>query len=156
MSPTIDTQRDETVEALRRKIEEYERWFRALDVQMRVLERERQKLSAVLNHTDAAFVLVDTSLKIVWANHVFARLFGNKPHQAAVTGMACHEAVCGQETVCESCPALQPFRTGAVAHHEIRSEVNGEPRHIYATAMPILSPEGHSHSRRALTKATSV
>jgi PAS domain S-box-containing protein len=142
VSSATETDRDEAVEGLKRKIEEYERWFRALDAQMRVLERERQKLSAVLNHTDAAFVLMDASLRIVWANHVFVRLFGNRPHQAAMTGLPCHEALCGGDAICDSCPALQPFRTGAVAHHEIRSEVNGEPRHLYATAMPILSPEG--------------
>ena len=41
---------ERTLEQLQRKIEEYERWFRFLDGQNRVLERERQKLSAVLNH----------------------------------------------------------------------------------------------------------
>jgi PAS domain S-box-containing protein len=140
--PETATARDETIESLRNKVEDYERWFRALDAQMRVLERERSKLSAVLNHTDAAFVVVDASMQVVWANHVFARLFGAGSHQSSFAGRACHEVLCRRDAACEMCPASQPFRTGTVAHHEIRSEVNGVPRHIYATAMPIMSPEG--------------
>jgi len=137
-----ETAPQETVESLRRKLEEYERWFRALDSQMRVLEKERQKLSAVLNQTDAAFVVLDASNRVVWANHIFARLFRGDANQSSIIGMPCHEVVCARESECENCPALRPFKTGTVAHHEIRSEVAGELRHIYATAMPILSPEG--------------
>ncbi|MBI3450627.1 MAG: PAS domain S-box protein [Acidobacteria bacterium] len=142
MSPIAGTERDETISALRDKVEDYERWLRSLDAQIRVLERERQKLSAVLNHSDAAFIVVNSRLQVTWANHVFATLFGAGAHQAAVAGRTCHELVCRRDAACAMCPALQPFNTGCVAHHEIQTEINGEARHIYATAMPILSPEG--------------
>jgi hypothetical protein len=58
-----------------RKVQEYERWFRFLDGQNRVLERERQKLSAVLNHTDAGFLVLDGTRSVVWANEVFRKSF---------------------------------------------------------------------------------
>ena len=42
-----------------------ERRFRLLDEQMRVLERERQKLSAIVNHTDSGFLVFDASLQVM-------------------------------------------------------------------------------------------
>jgi len=130
----------ETAESLRLKVREYERWFRSLDEQMRVLERERQKLSAVLNHTDAGFLVLDASLRVVWANEEFNRRFGAATHPGSLLGSLCHEVLCRDEMLCDQCPAKRPLASGSVAHHELRLEIDGQTRHIYATAMPILSP----------------
>src|SRR5207245_7984815 len=98
------------------KLEDYERRFRLMDEQMRVLERERQKLSAVVNHTDAGFLTFDASLSVTWTNNIFAARFCASPSPAAVRGAKCHEVLCGRPQPCETCPAAQPFRSGIVAH----------------------------------------
>ena len=136
------TRPDEPVEDLRLKLKEYERRFRLLDEQMRVLERERQKLSAVVNHADAGFLVFDSSLRIVWANGVFARRFSQGSHPVGLLGARCNQVLCGRDAICEQCPTAQPFKTSFVAHHEIRLEIHGRPRHIYATAMPIKTLTG--------------
>jgi two-component system NtrC family sensor kinase len=120
---------------------DYERWFRVLDAQMRVLERERQKLAAIMNHADAAFVLMDPDRRVIWSNASVERLFGvaDRPELA---GRLCHQVVCGADAMCEGCPAIRPFASGSVAHGEIQLRSGGSTRHIYATAMPLASPEG--------------
>jgi len=72
-SPTLPL---ESVDALRRRVEELERWFQTHDRQVRFLERERQKLSALVNHTDAGFVVFDPSLHVRWLNNVCRTWFG--------------------------------------------------------------------------------
>jgi PAS domain S-box-containing protein len=133
---------DESPESLRNRLQDYERRFRFLDDQMRVLERERQKLSAVVNHTDAGFLVVNDSLEVIWANNIFAARFGGTTHPGSILGATCNRVLCRREAICDTCPAAQPFKTGTVAHHEMRLEVHGQPRYIYATAMPIKSLTG--------------
>jgi len=123
-------------------IGDYERWFRVMDAQMRVLERERQKLAAVMNHADAGFVVMDAERRIVWSNEAVPHLFGLAGGRAAVEGRHCSEVVCGSPSVCDACPAARPFDSRTVAHEEIHRSAGGRARYIYATAMPIASPEG--------------
>ncbi|HKY33213.1 MAG TPA: PAS domain S-box protein [Candidatus Polarisedimenticolia bacterium] len=125
-----------------RSAEEYERWFRVLDAQIRVLERERQKLSAVMNHADAAFLVFDAALKVVWANDTAARILAGDVGRVGVEGLPCHALVCGKPEPCGDCPASRPFSSRSVAHEEMTIASSGRTRHIYSTAMPIISPEG--------------
>ena len=127
---------------LHRRLEDYQRRFRLLDEQMRVLELERQKLSAVVNHTDAGFLVFDASLSVTWTNNIFATRFCASPNAAAVKGAKCHQVLCGRPLPCETCPAAQPFRSGIVAHQEMRLSIHEQARHIYTTAMPIKSLTG--------------
>ncbi len=152
---TFEEEPDPRVQALQHKIEEYERWFRLLDAQMRVLDRERQKLSAVLNHTDAGFLVLDASLTVVWANQVYTRRFGAGAHPGAVVGQACHRILCRREAPCERCPAQQPFRSGGPAHDELVLELQGQRRYIYTTAMPIKSPEGRIEETMVMVQDVS-
>ena len=133
---------DAQVASLRRKIDEYERWVRLLDAQMRVLERERQKLSAVVAHADAGFFVVDATLEVVWANGFLTRLVPAGTDPATIVGTKCHDVVCRRHETCETCPAARSFQSGAVAHHEVCQEIHTRRRHLYATAMPMLSPFG--------------
>jgi PAS domain S-box-containing protein len=119
-----------------------ERRFRLLDEQMRILERERQKLSAVVSHTDAGFLVFDPSLQVTWTNGIFATRFCADTNPAALQGAKCHKILCGRPAPCETCPAAQPFRSGMVAHQEMRLQIHERTRDIYATAMPIKSPSG--------------
>jgi two-component system, cell cycle sensor histidine kinase and response regulator CckA len=132
--------RDNT--SLHRRLRAYERRFRLLDEQMRVLEQERQKLSAVVNHTDAGFLVFDANLAVTWANSIFANRFCPGTGPAALVGTKCHRVLCGRPAACETCPSAQPFRSGIVAHQEMRLEIHDRTRHIYATAMPIKSLAG--------------
>ncbi len=119
---------------------DYERWFRTLDRQIRLLERERQKFSAVVNHADAGFLLFDPSARTVWGNQVFIRRFAVEnsgiPH-----GKSCHDVLCRERTPCASCPVRRTFENGGVAHREVAIEQDGEARYLYATAMPVVSAE---------------
>ena len=75
MATNTKKNKNEEIKSLQHKIEELNRWFRIHDSQIRVLERERQKFSAVVNHTDASFIVVDSSLKINWVNDIFRKKF---------------------------------------------------------------------------------
>jgi two-component system, cell cycle sensor histidine kinase and response regulator CckA len=122
------------------ELSRYERWVRMLDGQIRVLERERQKLSAVVNHADAGFLVFDRNLRVAWANDYAA---GQKsPSPANPIGKLCQEVLCRRDARCEDCPAAVPFATRAVAHLEMCQPKDGATRTLYTTAMPVLSPTG--------------
>src|SRR6058998_2012966 len=93
---------------LHRRLEDYERRFRLMDEQMRVLEQERQKLSAVVNHTDAGFLVFDAALGVSWANNIFANRFSPGTSPAALLGARCHQVLCGRALPCDTCPAARP------------------------------------------------
>jgi len=130
------------VETLQARVRELERWFNNQDRQLRFLEKERQKLSALVNHADAGFLVVDSSLRVKWANNVVCNWFDCVEINNPNTETLCNAVLCGEDGPCPSCPNRQALTTGKVAHHEVRLDVGGEPRHIYATAMPVRTPEG--------------
>ncbi|MCI0408335.1 MAG: PAS domain S-box protein, partial [Acidobacteria bacterium] len=126
------------------RAKEFQRHFRLLDEQIRVLERERQKLSAVVHHTDAGFLLLDSSLRVSWANSVFARRFSRGAHAGALIGETCNQVLCGESKICSECPSARPFTSGKVAHHEMRLDLGDDHRYLYVTAMPIRSLTGQT------------
>ena len=129
----------ENADALRRRVEELERWFQTHDRQVRFLERERQKLSALVNHTDAGFVVFDPSLHVRWLNNVCRAWFGGTQSAHGGHAATCNELLCGEHSICAACPTARVLATGTVSHREVRFDVDGVTRHIYATAMPIKS-----------------
>jgi signal transduction histidine kinase/DNA-binding response OmpR family regulator len=128
-------------ETLQRRVEELERWFQTQDRQIRFLERERQKLSALVNHTDAGFIVFDAGVQVRWLNNVCRTWFGGAESAQQGQRASCNELLCGSQTVCAECPTARSIATATVSHREIRLDVDGETRHIYATAMPIKSPD---------------
>jgi two-component system cell cycle sensor histidine kinase/response regulator CckA len=124
------------------KVADGERRLRSLYERLRVLERERQKLSALLHHTDAGFLSFDGSLKVGWTNEVFGRRFGGASGAGSILGRTCNSILCARPEPCEECPAAKALSSGKVAHHEMRLETGGESRDIYVTAMPIRSLAG--------------
>jgi signal transduction histidine kinase len=140
---TSSHETDDDLETLRRKVEDYEHRFALLDGQMRVLEKERQKLSAVVNNSDAGFMVIDSSFRLIWANNLVGGLIGGGgAHPGVLFGQSCNQVLCGRDRICDICPASQALRTGQVAHREILLEVGGERRDLYTTSMPIMSPDG--------------
>jgi PAS domain S-box-containing protein len=133
---------EEAVAALRQKLDEYERLVRLLDTQVHVLERERQKLAAVVGHGDVGFVVLDASARVVWTNEFFARRMKTSGGPASHVGHFCHEALCRKDRACDACPAAAAFSSETTAHCELKVDVDGELRILYTTAIPILSPKG--------------
>ncbi|HZN54498.1 MAG TPA: PAS domain S-box protein [Candidatus Polarisedimenticolaceae bacterium] len=144
----------EPVASLERRLEDQERWVRILDGQVRILDRERQKLSAIVGHADAGFLVLDPALRVVWANAYLDRFLGEAA-SARVMGAACHGVLCRESAPCASCPAARTFRMQKVAHHEVTLDLDGTPRTIYATAMPILSPAGRVEQTMVMVQDVS-
>ena len=138
----MQTDLPKIAESLQPALEEYERRFRLLDTQIRILERERQKFSAVVNHTDTGFIVLDSSLSVIWANEAVSKRFSLEAKLGIPLGRICNQILCGKDSLCQHCPALSALRTGLVTHQELQRDIQGESRQIYATAMPIRSPEG--------------
>ena len=141
MSKKTATVKPSSTAALKRRVEELERWFQTQDRQIRFLERERQKLSALVSHTDAGFIVFDAGLCVRWLNNVCRSWFGGAQSVQSGQRASCNELLCGSRTVCAECPTARALATAAVSHREIHLNVDGETRHIYATAMPIKSPD---------------
>ena len=141
MSSNGDITGIESVDAMRRRIEELERWFHRQDRQIRFLERERQKLSALVNHTDAGFVVLDAGMSVLWLNNVCRTWLSDSAGNRAAGAGTCNELLCRSPQVCSECPVVQALSTGAVSHREVRLDFNESARHIYATAMPIKAPD---------------
>ena len=75
---------------LRRQIEESERRARLLQDRVRDLEQEGQKLSAIVNFTDAGFLVFNSSLQVVWANEIFNQRYTPAvANPASVIGSSC-------------------------------------------------------------------
>src|SRR5690606_34839423 len=149
-SPTPET-RDGKPNVLRRRIAELERWFKLHDGQIRVLERERQKLSALVNHTDAAYLVLDRDLHVVWTNRAVDALRLCSREEAAdpsasfpaAIGRSCAEVLCHEGQQCSNCPCALAFRSASVVHLEsVQRDREGRTRCFYITAMPIKSLEG--------------
>jgi PAS domain S-box-containing protein len=132
----------ETIEALRRRLESAERLVRLFDAQVHVLERERQKLAAVVGHGDVGFLVFDASLEIVWTNEYFAKHLKAANDPPSFVRAGCHRALCRRDLVCEGCPVAAAFESERTAHRELPVDIDGTPHIFYVTAIPILSPKG--------------
>ena len=149
-SPTSET-RDGKPNALRRRIAELERWFKLHDGQIRVLERERQKLAALVNHIDATYLVLNRDLRVVWTNRANDgfQWCGNRNGDAPsgtvpnAIGRSCAEVLCQEGEQCSNCPCAVSFRSATVVHLEsVQRDREGRTRCFYITAMPIKSLEG--------------
>ena len=100
-----------------------ERWIRLLDAQIRLLERERQKLSAIVHHADAGFFALDRSARLTWASDFFARRLLAEMHGAGVVGRARAPPVMRLD------PALPP-PPGVYVPHRRLARAAGGPRRV--------------------------
>ncbi len=125
------------------QLADYERWFATLDDHVRVLERERKRFSAIVNQTDAGFLLFDADARVVWTNAYFNQQFSSSSSvQRDPVGSHCHQLLCHKGAPCPDCPVKAMQETGTVAHHELNMLGAGRFRHVYATAAPVHSDEG--------------
>jgi two-component system, cell cycle sensor histidine kinase and response regulator CckA len=129
---------------------EYERWFRTLDEQVRVLERERQKFAAIVHQSDAEVFVADRAQLIRWTNSVLASHPPPGPAGGSWIGQGCR-AVCSRfgslegAPECGECPVTRAMVRNEVVHHEFRRTTHAESRSLYASALPIKGPDGSPH-----------
>ena len=106
-----DDDGNDDLDSLKRQVEDYERWFRTLDNQICVLERERQKFSALTKYTDAGIVLLDAGSRVVWANDSFITRFSDqRSTRKDPLGASCHEVLCRKNERCKECPSAKVFK----------------------------------------------
>ena len=129
----------EEIARYRSQRERDERWFKTLDGHLRVLDRERQKLAALTNQTDAFLFTTDMDRIIRWTNRAMSDLFPPQDGGAWI-GKSC-ALLCSQLGACGACPVARTGEEGAVVHSEVRANVGGTPGLLYLTALPI---RGHS------------
>jgi two-component system, cell cycle sensor histidine kinase and response regulator CckA len=130
---------------LRSQVSQYERGFRTLDRQVRVLDLERQKLAAVLNNAEIGFLVLDGQMGVTWANPAMALRLNAAASGFGILRQSCHEAVCGSKEPCPSCPARAAQTSGEATRAEIASVCGSQRRRLYATAVPIKSSSGQVH-----------
>ncbi len=134
--------RDRALEAAEAREKDHDRWFKTVDMQLRVLDRERQKFRAVVNRGDASVMVMDREGRVVWVNSEMMRTHGEKRDPHSLHGKSCQE-MCGREgPPCADCPVHRVLAGATIAHQERRRELGGTVRDLYATALPIRAPEG--------------
>jgi len=125
----------------------YERWFRTLDSQLRLLDRERQKFVAVVNQSDTHMVVVNAQCEVQWVNNAMAARLERSRLGASWVGRSLTEVwdtlemsapSCGSE----ACPVTLAFRDNRVVHEEMHLANGVERRNLYLTALPIKGPDG--------------
>jgi PAS domain S-box-containing protein len=125
----------------------YERWFRTLDSQIRVLDRERQKFVAVVNQSDTYMFVVNGAYEVQWMNNALsARPGACGAGQSPIGGplarlweiLGMPAPSCGSA----ACPVTRAFRENVVVHEEVHQATGTERRNLYLTAMPIKGPDG--------------
>ncbi len=129
---------------------EYERWFKTLDKQVRVLERERQKFAAIVHRSDAEVFVTDRAGLILWTNVLLASHAPAAPAAASWINQGCG-AVCsrfsapGTPSECGDCPVARAVAGNEVVHHEFRRVNHAGSRTLYLSAFPIKGPDGLPH-----------
>jgi PAS domain S-box-containing protein len=129
---------------VRGRQEQYERWFRTLDAQLRILDRERQKFAAVANQTDTFAFVTDGSRTVRWLNKSMTSVVGcdsDGDWQGRSCSLLCTRVGLKRaEEPCDRCPVMRAFTNNAAVHSEISDAPGG--RELYLTALPIKGPDG--------------
>jgi len=128
---------------------QYERWFKTLDEQLRVLDRERQKFAAIVQQSDTAVFVADLSGTVIWTNNALAAQHPGSSGGSSWIGSPCcavceHFSDSDRAPDSEHCAVTRALELNQVTHHELRrTEANGV-RNRYLTALPIKGPDGRA------------
>ncbi|MEO5616778.1 MAG: PAS domain S-box protein [Candidatus Eisenbacteria bacterium] len=125
---------------------QHERWFRTMDEQVRVLDRERQKFAAMVQQSDSRVFVADSGRNIRWTNSLMRHKRYPGGEAPEWTGQSCR-AVCSRmgeraESGCADCPVERAFSDNQIVHREFRWEHRTETHHHYLTALPIRAADG--------------
>jgi PAS domain S-box-containing protein len=136
-TPTVD------VLDLMRRLEQSERRCDELERAAAIGDQEQSRINALVEHSGAGVIVVDSHERVVWTNRAFRKVFCTaNGEEAEPNGRACHEVLCKKPQPCDTCPVLARRRGGEVARRELKLWVNDRFRHVYATAMPVVEPDG--------------
>ena len=113
----------QAVQALRESEEKYRRLF--------------QEFNGLLDAVPDFFMLLDSDLSLVWANHATIKLF-DKPLEALI-GLRCHTLWCLADEPCELCSAQQALQTGRLANNMLTL---ADGRILESRAVPLQDATG--------------
>ncbi|MBI2194137.1 MAG: HAMP domain-containing protein [Planctomycetes bacterium] len=105
------------------------------------LEREKQKLSGIVDGIGAGLILLDKNLGILWINRTAARWCAPSEN---LIGRTCNGALWKEGKPCEVCPSRLAAGSGRITQSEKRVENSrGEKRYFQITSSPIKDPGGN-------------
>jgi len=123
------------------------RWFKRLDEQIRVLDRERKKFAAMVSKSDHIVFVTDPKGHIRWANP--ALVARPQPDTSSRTwlGRSCKDVCSTWSNRCggredTACPVAQACNRGEPVHVEVLPVGDAPARAIVMTAVPIMGPDG--------------
>lgn len=122
-----------------------DRWFKQLDQHIRVLDRERQKFAAIVNQSDIYVFSTDAERVVRWTNRSLSSAVP-PDSGASWAGRSC-DALWTRFERGEGawrCPVTQALDTHRPAHCELVLRSGERSRPMWATALPIRSPEGRT------------
>jgi PAS domain S-box-containing protein len=135
------------VQRLRRDRDQRARYYKNLDSQLRILDRERQKFVAVVNQSDTFTMVSDENFQVRWLNASTAdRLTAkeapqrwiDRPLQDIWDRMGLLDAVVGAP----DCPVAMAFARNDVVHREFLVHRDGSVQAFYLTALPVIGADG--------------
>jgi PAS domain S-box-containing protein len=124
---------------------QYERWFRTLDEQIRVLDRERQKFSAVVQQSNARVFVADVNRHIKWTNTTMRQETSPSGEPVDWTNQICGAVCCrlgADSRECPQCPVHRAIAENKNIHREFRWDDEQGTHHHYLTALPIRAADG--------------
>lgn len=141
--PSESTTQGIDVLDLMRRLEQSERRRDELERAAAIGVQEQSRINALVEHSGAGVIVVDSHERVVWTNQTFRKVFCTaNGEEAEPTGRACHEVLCKKSKPCDACPVLARRCGEEVARRELKLWVHDRFRHVYATAMPVVEPDG--------------
>ena len=142
MSSESSTQSVDVLDLMRR-LEQSERRCDELERTAAIGDQEQSRINALVEHSGAGVIVVDSHERVVWTNQAFRKVFCTaNGEEAEPNGRACHEVLCKKSKPCDACPVLARRCGGEVARRELKLWVHDRFRYVYATAMPVVEPDG--------------
>jgi len=134
------------IEAERRRSDQYERWFRSGNRQIRALDFEQQRFAALVRAIDALVWVTDPDRTIHWTSRSLHEHHTPPDPRGSWAGQSC-EAFCQPEErsctpECGGCVAARVLATGQIVSCEWRTSDPGGEHTAYVTGLPISDLEG--------------
>jgi two-component system cell cycle sensor histidine kinase/response regulator CckA len=141
LEPTVVPEADPA--ELRLLLDEHEARVRELGDKLSRLQNDKRRYTALVNRTDAGFVVFDAEDRVVWTNRVFREQFEDSEFKKKNrVGSSCHQTLCRKPVPCSGCPLAGLREKQKVVHHELNMLGSGRFRHVYATAAPVKNDKG--------------
>jgi PAS domain S-box-containing protein len=102
------------------------------------LRRSEQEKRLILDSTAEMFTLMDTDLRVQWANRAAGDSVGLKPEE--LVGRYCHEIWQKRSEPCPDCPVLEAKRTGQMIESEV---LTPDGQEWLLRGYPVFDAQGH-------------